>query len=90
MMSQTLPKLHDFSLLAMEFGIDFHLNTPKQIAASMNQLMEKAKEDDSYKTLVPMAIRSMSKAEYSIENIGHFGLAFENYCHFTFSHPEVC
>jgi ribonuclease R len=76
-------KLHDFSLLAMEFGIDFHLNTPKQIAASMNQLMDKAKEDDSYKTLVPMAIRSMAKAEYSIENIGHFGLAFENYCHFT-------
>jgi len=76
-------KLHDFSLLAREFGVQFNLGTPKQIADSMNELMDKAKEDDSYKTLVPLAIRSMSKAEYNTENIGHFGLAFEYYGHFT-------
>lgn len=76
-------KLHDFMLLAREFGINFSLSTPDQIAKSMNELMDKAKEDDRYKTLVPMAIRSMSKAEYSTENIGHFGLGFEFYGHFT-------
>lgn len=76
-------KLHDFSLLAREFGIQFNFSTPQQVAESMNELMAKAKEDDRYKILVPMAIRSMAKAEYNTENIGHFGLAFEHYCHFT-------
>lgn len=76
-------KLHDFSLLAREFGVKFNLSTPKHIADSMNELMDKAKTDDRYKTLVPLAIRTMSKAEYNTENIGHFGLAFEYYAHFT-------
>lgn len=43
----------------------------------------KVREDESLKILLPLAIRTMAKAEYSPNNIGHYGLAFEYYCHFT-------
>ncbi|MDX1684386.1 MAG: ribonuclease R [Saprospiraceae bacterium] len=76
-------KLHDFVLLAAESGINFDMQSEKSIADSFNKLMEMAKDDEKLKPLVPMAIRSMAKAEYSTENIGHFGLGFEYYCHFT-------
>ena len=45
--------------------------------------MEKAKEKDELHIIGPMVIRSMSKAIYSIENVGHYGLAFDYYTHFT-------
>jgi ribonuclease R len=45
--------------------------------------MDLARENEKFKPLVPMAIRSMAKAEYTTDNIGHFGLGFEYYCHFT-------
>jgi ribonuclease R len=76
-------RLHDFALLAAEFGFKFDLQGLKNIVNSFNELMELARNDDHYKPLVPMAIRSMSKAEYNTDNIGHFGLGFEYYCHFT-------
>jgi len=42
-----------------------------------------AKEDEVIALLQPLAIRTMSKAIYTTENIGHYGLAFEHYSHFT-------
>ena len=42
-----------------------------------------AKENEQLKMLEPLAIRTMSKAEYSSENIGHYGLGFQYYSHFT-------
>lgn len=76
-------KLHDFVLLAAEAGINFDIQSEKRIAESFNKLMDLAREDERFKPLVPMAIRSMAKAEYSTDNIGHFGLGFEYYGHFT-------
>lgn len=60
-------------------GIDFTENpTPKDYAELVKGV------DDRYKAVVNrMALRSMSKAEYTTRNIGHFGLAAEYYCHFT-------
>lgn len=76
-------KLHDFVLLAAEAGISFDIQSERNIADSFNKLMEMARKDERYKPLVPMAIRSMAKAEYTTENIGHFGLGFDYYGHFT-------
>jgi ribonuclease R len=76
-------KLRDFALLAKEFGISFNLNTPKEIARSFNEMSEKIENQADIDMLMPLAIRTMAKAEYSTDNIGHYGLAFPFYSHFT-------
>jgi len=76
-------KLKDFALLALDFGLKFNLNTPKEIAASFNAITENQDNQEFLSILMPLAIRTMSKAEYSSENIGHYGLGFSHYSHFT-------
>lgn len=77
-------KLEQFSNFIRRFGYG-KLNTGSgnAIASSMNALLEQVsgkKEQDVIETL---AIKAMAKAEYSTKNIGHYGLAFNNYSHFT-------
>lgn len=76
-------KLADFALFAKALGHRMLIDTPKQIAESFNSLAEAAKENEQLKMLEPLAIRTMAKAEYSTDNIGHYGLGFEFYSHFT-------
>lgn len=76
-------KLEDFAKFAAELGFKMDLSSPKAIAKSFNSLAAKAEEDELVKLITPLAIRTMSKAEYSTENIGHYGLAFDDYAHFT-------
>ena len=76
-------KLQEFALFAKEMGVNMKVDTAKQVSKSMNELAKMAKEDESLKMLQPIAIRTMAKAIYTTENIGHYGLAFEHYAHFT-------
>lgn len=76
-------KMHDFSLFARQLGFHFKGDTPEQIADSFNRLAEAAKTNEALALLQPLAIRTMAKAIYSTENIGHYGLGFEYYTHFT-------
>ncbi|MEP7195330.1 MAG: ribonuclease R [Saprospiraceae bacterium] len=76
-------KLEDFSLFARGLGVILDLSTPKKIARSLNNLADLARKNPEFKILQPLAIRTMAKATYSTENIGHYGLAFEYYTHFT-------
>lgn len=76
-------KLQEFAMFAKELGVKMKVDTPDQVAKSFNTLAKKAKEDEQLKMLEPLAIRTMAKAVYSTENIGHYGLAFEHYAHFT-------
>jgi ribonuclease R len=76
-------KLLDFKLFALELGVKLNIDTPKQIASSFNKLTKEAADNEALKMLMPLAIRTMAKAEYSTENIGHYGLAFSHYAHFT-------
>lgn len=76
-------KINDFALFAKELGFKMNVDTPKNIAKSFNELSQKAKTDESYKMLEPLAIRTMAKAVYTSDNIGHYGLAFKDYTHFT-------
>jgi len=76
-------KLEDFLEFAASLNVKLDFRTPKKIAQSLNDLAEKAKTKDELKVLPPLAIRTMAKAEYSTENIGHYGLAFDDYTHFT-------
>lgn len=76
-------KVKEMALFAKELGVQMRINTPKEIAASFNKLAEEADKNEALKLLMPIAIRTMAKAEYSTENIGHYGLAFDFYSHFT-------
>lgn len=78
-----MAKIADFARFAAELGINMKVDTPKQIAQSFNALMKKARTDDRLKVLEPLAIRTMAKAVYSANNIGHYGLGFSHYSHFT-------
>lgn len=66
-----------------EFGIDLDFSSPEKVSSAFNSLSKKAKDDDTYKLMMLLAIRTMSKAVYSTNNIGHYGLSFEHYSHFT-------
>ena len=76
-------KLRDFSLFAAELGFQFRMATAEQIADSFNRLTAAIQENPVLKLLEPLAIRTMAKAVYSTDNIGHYGLGFEYYTHFT-------
>ncbi|MEO1514024.1 MAG: ribonuclease R [Bacteroidota bacterium] len=76
-------KLMEFATYAAQLGFTMELDTPAKIADSFNRLAAAAREDESLKLLEPIAIRTMAKAIYTTENIGHYGLGFEHYTHFT-------
>lgn len=76
-------RVHEFAKFAMELGFEMRTQTPREIADSFNRLQKAAIEDPALRILSPLAIRSMAKAAYSTYNIGHYGLGFENYTHFT-------
>ncbi len=78
-----MDKLYELSLFARELGFSFNVDTPQNIKDSINRLAEESKKNETLKLLEPIAIRSMAKAVYSSENIGHFGLGFSHYAHFT-------
>lgn len=76
-------KLEEFALFAQEFGFQMDISTPAAISRSLNRLVEAAQMEPALKLLEQPAIRTMSKAAYSTQNIGHYGLAFPYYAHFT-------
>lgn len=78
-----MDKLADFARFALELGFKMDLQTPKQIAESFNSLAKEARTNEALRMLEPIAIRTMSKAVYTTDNIGHYGLGFLNYSHFT-------
>jgi ribonuclease R len=76
-------RVEEFSRFAKQLGFQMQYNTPREISDSLNRLAKEAKNDERLKLLEPIAIRTMAKAIYTTENIGHYGLAFEYYTHFT-------
>lgn len=76
-------KLIPFVTFAKRYGYNFDTSSPKGIAESFNKMLEKAKNNPERHVLEQLGIRTMAKAVYTSENIGHYGLGFENYCHFT-------
>ncbi|HZH67916.1 MAG TPA: RNB domain-containing ribonuclease, partial [Chitinophagales bacterium] len=76
-------KLKDFSLFALKFGHRLNLDNPKKIASELNRLLLEIEGKPEEAILQQLAIRTMAKAVYTTENIGHYGLGFEYYTHFT-------
>ncbi|MFZ1534317.1 MAG: ribonuclease R, partial [Chitinophagaceae bacterium] len=76
-------KLLPFAAFAKKFGHTFDTSSPEAIAASFNQLLKDVHGKPEQHVLEQLGIRTMAKAKYTIENVGHYGLGFEHYCHFT-------
>jgi len=76
-------KLLPFVEFAKKYGHHFDLKTPQTIATSFNQMLTDVQGRPEQHVLEQLGIRTMAKALYTTENIGHYGLRFEYYCHFT-------
>jgi ribonuclease R/exosome complex exonuclease DIS3/RRP44 len=76
-------KLGNLQNVIAKFGYKLDFRTPKTITSSLNKLLHDVQGKGEQNMVDTLAIRSMSKAEYSTENIGHYGLAFNYYSHFT-------
>ena len=77
-------KIHGLSEFAGNFGYKMGaIGTGKEIAKSLNELLSNAKDTPELAAIEILALRSMAKACYSTDNIGHYGLAFKYYTHFT-------
>jgi len=78
-----LEKLYTFSNFIKQFGYNFTFKNESEIAASINKLLYEVKGKSEQNMVEQLAVKSMAKAEYSANNIGHYGLAFDFYTHFT-------
>jgi ribonuclease R len=76
-------KLLPFVAFAKKHGHEFDTSTPEGIAASFNNMLKEAQGTPQQHVLEQLGIRTMAKAVYTTENIGHYGLGFSHYCHFT-------
>ena len=76
-------KLKPFVAFARKFGYKFDLDDEAAVAASFNQMLKDVQGRPEQHVLEQLGIRTMAKAIYTSENIGHYGLGFEHYCHFT-------
>lgn len=76
-------KLKPFAAFAKKFGYKFDIHDEAAIAASFNQLMLDVHGKPEQHVLEQLGIRTMAKAIYTMDNVGHYGLGFKDYCHFT-------
>ena len=76
-------KLAEFNRFVAKFGYGLKLNSRKALTSSMNKLMQEVKERPEQNLIETLAVRTMAKAVYSTVNVGHYGLAFDYYTHFT-------
>lgn len=79
----SLEKLQKFAAFISKFGHKISLGSNKSIAQSLNRLLANVRGKKEQDLVENLALRSMAKAEYSTENIGHYGLGFTYYTHFT-------
>lgn len=76
-------KLKPFVAFARKFGYTFDMHDENAVASSFNKLLKDVQGKPEQHVLEQLGIRTMAKAVYTSENIGHYGLGFEHYCHFT-------
>lgn len=76
-------KLMALNGIVSRFGHKLDFKDKKTISSSLNKLLEDVKGKREQNMVDTLTIRSMSKAIYTIDNIGHYGLAFDYYTHFT-------
>jgi ribonuclease R len=76
-------KIETFKLFIEKFGYEIKFSGENDISKGINQLLTDIRYKNEYSIIQTMAIRSMAKASYETTNIGHYGLGFDFYTHFT-------
>lgn len=76
-------KIEDFKNLIKQMGYQIHTDLNKITPLTMQRVLNELRDKKEFNILSDMLLRSMKKAIYSTNNIGHFGLALTNYTHFT-------
>ena len=76
-------KLANLQGIVSKFGYKLNFKDRKTTSASLNNLLKEVNGRKEQNLVDTLTIRSMSKAEYTTHNIGHYGLAFDYYSHFT-------
>lgn len=77
-------KISNFSMIALRFGFKINVDgKASEVNKSLNRMLKDVKGRGEENMLSMLAIRSMAKAEYTTENVGHYGLALDYYTHFT-------
>ena len=76
-------KLINLQTVISKFGYAINMKSKQDISKSLNKLLIDVNGKKEQNLVDTLTIRSMSKAKYSTENIGHYGLAFDYYSHFT-------
>jgi VacB/RNase II family 3'-5' exoribonuclease len=76
-------KLEQLQTVVARFGHKLNIRDKGSIASSLNNLLKDVVGKKEQNLVDTLTIRTMSKAEYTTHNIGHYGLAFEYYSHFT-------
>lgn len=76
-------KLAALNNVVSRFGYKLNFKDRKNVAASLNNLLKDVNGKKEQNLVDTLTIRTMSKAEYTTKNIGHYGLAFDYYSHFT-------
>ena len=76
-------KYDAFSKFVRKFGLDASQKGKENISQSINRVLETVRGRSEQNIVETLAIRTMAKAVYSTHNIGHYGLAFKHYTHFT-------
>jgi ribonuclease R len=78
-----MEKLEAFSQFIAKFGYSLRTTSSKKISESLNSLLEHVRGKNEQNLIETLALRAMAKAVYSTVNIGHYGLGFNHYTHFT-------
>lgn len=76
-------KLETLNTVVSKFGYKLDFKNRKQVTKTLNQLLKDVQGKKEQNLVDTLTIRTMSKAYYSTDNIGHYGLAFDYYSHFT-------
>jgi len=76
-------KLEKFARFVKRFGYKVALSQGRETAMSVNKLLADVRGKNEQDIVENLALRAMAKAEYSTNNIGHYGLGFSHYTHFT-------
>ncbi len=76
-------KLYKFSDFIKKYGYSISYESTNELSKSMNKLLQQVKGKNEEDLISQLAIRAMAKAKYSTYNVGHYGLGFKYYSHFT-------
>ena len=76
-------KFDQFANFITQFGLHVPTGENANISKGLNEVLDKVKGTKEGNMIQTLAVRTMAKAEYSTQNIGHYGLAFDYYSHFT-------